>query len=256
MVSGLDMFTRAFPAEEGGYVLIGGAAAWLWLEDSGLEARATKDLDIVVSLQAVEHGFADKVWAFVEAGRYTLRQREDGSLLRYRFSKPESSAHPAQVELFARAPFGVPEGQAVVPLEAPGPSDLSAILLDDDYERVVRENQAVVRNAVCLTPEGIVLLKARAYLDLSARRAAGQAVDSRVVKKHASDVFRLANLLRADPPRGLVPGVVADLARFVEEHASSPELLSARRSACANLPLSDPLELLDVLRETFDLGSS
>jgi ParB-like nuclease domain len=51
MVRGLDLFSNWFAAYTDQYLLIGGTAASLTMEDAGLPYRATKDLDIVLHVQ-------------------------------------------------------------------------------------------------------------------------------------------------------------------------------------------------------------
>lgn len=46
MVKGLDTFAAFFAGDEARYVLIGGVATQLVLEEAGLPVRATRDLDI------------------------------------------------------------------------------------------------------------------------------------------------------------------------------------------------------------------
>lgn len=53
MVRGLDVFREHFAAHAGQFVLIGGTAATLAMESAGLEFRATKDLDIVLHIEAL-----------------------------------------------------------------------------------------------------------------------------------------------------------------------------------------------------------
>jgi len=48
MIPGLDRYREHFHGFESSYVLIGGAAAHLLLDEAGLQFRATKDLDIVL----------------------------------------------------------------------------------------------------------------------------------------------------------------------------------------------------------------
>ncbi|KII32681.1 MULTISPECIES: hypothetical protein [Pseudomonas] len=48
MVKGLDTFREAFAGHAERYVLIGGVAASLALEEAGIEFRSTRDLDIVL----------------------------------------------------------------------------------------------------------------------------------------------------------------------------------------------------------------
>ena len=74
MVRGLDVFREYFASHADQFVLIGGTAATLAMEDAGLEFRATKDLDIVLHIEALNTAFGEVFWKFVEEGRYEIRQ--------------------------------------------------------------------------------------------------------------------------------------------------------------------------------------
>jgi len=73
VVKGLDVFQNHFARYADQYVLIGGTAATLAMEEAGLEFRATKDLDIVLHIEALNAEFAIAFWAFVEQGEYEIR---------------------------------------------------------------------------------------------------------------------------------------------------------------------------------------
>lgn len=77
MVRGLDIFRKRFAAYVDQYVLIGGTAATLTMEEAGLEFRATKDLDIVLHVEALTPAFGEAFWTFVEDGGYEIRQASD-----------------------------------------------------------------------------------------------------------------------------------------------------------------------------------
>ena len=68
MVRGLDVFSEHFAGHADQFVLIGGTAATLAMEEAGLEFRATKDLDIVLHIEALNPSFGEVFWRFVEAG--------------------------------------------------------------------------------------------------------------------------------------------------------------------------------------------
>jgi formylmethanofuran dehydrogenase subunit E len=72
MVKGLDLFRQHFADYADQYVLIGGTAATLAMEDAGLDFRATKDLDIVLHVEALNAAFGATFWTFVEQGRYEI----------------------------------------------------------------------------------------------------------------------------------------------------------------------------------------
>ena len=62
MVTGLEKFRDYFKDFTGSYVLIGGAACDWLMDDSGLRFRATKDLDIILVVEAVTDSFIIKFW--------------------------------------------------------------------------------------------------------------------------------------------------------------------------------------------------
>jgi len=104
MVRGLDRFRDQFQAYAGQYVLIGGVACDLLMEEAGLEFRATKDLDIVLCVEALDVSFIRAFWEFVRAGKYQVQQSATGQRRYYRFLKPEKDEYPFMLELFARKP--------------------------------------------------------------------------------------------------------------------------------------------------------
>lgn len=67
MVAGVDRFRAHFSGHEHQYVLIGDAACELIMEEVGLDFRATKDLDIVLIVEALDPAFSETFMAFVEA---------------------------------------------------------------------------------------------------------------------------------------------------------------------------------------------
>ncbi len=135
MVRGLDVFRKYFAGHADRFVLIGGTAATLAMEEAGLEFRATKDLDIVLHIEALSPAFGELFWSFVEAGRYEIRQASDtGKPVFYRFQKPADERFPVMLELFSRVPDGIKlaEGSHLTPIPIDDAvASLSAILLDD-----------------------------------------------------------------------------------------------------------------------------
>lgn len=93
MVVGLDRFRAHFAGCEHQYVLIGGAACELIMDEVGLDFRATKDLDIVLIVEALDAAFSDRFWAFVEAGQYEIGERATGAKTLYRFRKPKADGY-------------------------------------------------------------------------------------------------------------------------------------------------------------------
>lgn len=250
MVKGLDTFAAFFAGDEPRYVLIGGVATQLVLEEAALPARATKDLDIVLCVETLDATFGLKLWAFLEAGGYEIRQRGEAGNYFYRFAKPTNTAYPYMLEFFAREPRHLPLAQGShltpVPFDQQVES-LSAILLDNDYYDFVHTHTRQLAGVRIVTEQALIVLKARAWLDLVARKASTpEAVDSRHIRKHRNDVLRLSQLLTEDSRIEVGDAICADMTRFCGEVASAvskdllreleiteaPEALFARLHRC------------------------
>lgn len=220
MVKGLELFREHFAGYADQYVLIGGTAATLAMEAAGLPFRATKDLDIVLHIEALGPAFGAAFWKFIGKGAYEIRQvSEDGKPLLYRFQKPADSRYPAMLELFCRSPDGIQLSDSShftpIPFDE-SVASLSAILLDDAYYAFIIGGRKEVDGLAWIDAEQLIPLKARAWLDLSARKASGQPVDSKDIRKHANDVVRLSQLLPADTAVHVVRQIADDLTRFLD----------------------------------------
>ncbi|KRB11149.1 hypothetical protein [Lysobacter sp. Root690] len=210
MVRGLDRFREHFVGFSDRYVLIGGTAATVTMEEAGLEFRGTKDLDILLVVEALDSAFGDRMWQFVERAGYEIRQTSTGHPRFYRFERPADVAYPHMIELFSRRLDDLVLGDDayLTPLPMDGTvSSLSAILLDDDYYAFVMEGRRQTDELAWIEADRLIPLKASAWLDLSAREAAGEPVDGRDIRKHLNDVFRLAQLLSGDQ-QIVLPGKV------------------------------------------------
>lgn len=58
MVKGLELFKNHFRSYADRYILIGGTACDLAMREAGLDFRATKDLDIVLCVEALDDELA------------------------------------------------------------------------------------------------------------------------------------------------------------------------------------------------------
>lgn len=227
MVKGLDRFRDHFSNFGEYYVLIGGTACDLAFSAVGLEFRATRDIDIVLMVERLDDVFGQALMDFVETGGYEHRQHAgDKDVLQfYRFTNPERDDFPSMLELFSRKPSlirplsdgyltPIPFGEDMV--------SLSAILIDDDYYSMIQRGRTSVDGVSTLTPEALIPLKARAWLDLTIRKESGEEVDSKDIKKHKNDVFRLLTLLTEDMRVALPRSVRKELTRFLEAIESAP----------------------------------
>jgi hypothetical protein len=228
MVRGLDVFQGWFAQYTDQYVLIGGTAASLAMEEAGLAFRATKDLDVVLHVEALTPAFGMAFWKFVEAGGYAIRQASDtGKPIFYRFQKPADDRFPVMVELFARAPDGLrpAEGSQLTPIPLDeAVSSLSAILLDEAYYAFVLAGRREVGGLPWVGEDRLIPLKAIAWLDLSARKDRGAKVDARDVRKHLNDVLRLSQLLAPATCIPLAPKIGDDLTQFLVAVASDTSI--------------------------------
>ncbi|MBN2882639.1 MAG: hypothetical protein JXN10_03865, partial [Clostridia bacterium] len=95
MVHGLEKFKEYFKNHTSQYVFIGGTACDILLDELGTPFRATKDLDIVLIIEALDSSFGETFWQFIEDGGYEHREKRMGKNQFYRFSKPKYSSYPA-----------------------------------------------------------------------------------------------------------------------------------------------------------------
>jgi len=219
MVRGLELFRDRFAAYAGAYILIGGAASDLVMDNAGLPFRATKDLDIVLCVEALDDAFVEEFWSFVQDGEYEVRERTGGPRMYYRFQRPTNEAYPAMLELFSRKPDAIhaPEGAHLTPLPTDSDvSSLSAILLDETYYAWIVAGRREVEGVPIVGAEHLIPLKAKAFLELSERRSAGERVDSSDVKKHKKDVIRLAQTLAMEAIPNVPEKASADVAAFIK----------------------------------------
>ena len=70
MVEGLTIFRDRFRGLDDCYVLIGGTACDLWMGEQALDFRATKDLDMVLVVEALRPEFFRVFWQFVKDAGY------------------------------------------------------------------------------------------------------------------------------------------------------------------------------------------
>lgn len=218
MVKGLDIFRTHFRNYADRYVLIGGTACDIAMAGAGLTFRATKDLDIVLCAEALDAAFVQAFWAFVRAGGYQVQQKSTGQKQFYRFQKPTTETYPFMLELFSRQPdvLQVAEGSHLTPLPMEEDiSSLSAILMDTDYYGFIQAGRQVLDELPVVGPVQLIPLKARAWLDLTQRSHNGQDIDSKAIRKHKNDVFRLFQILDPTVDPAAPAAVKRDLNNFI-----------------------------------------
>ncbi len=221
MVDGFETFKRHFSGFEDSFVLIGGTACDLWFTHLGGRFRRTKDIDMVLVAKALTPDFVRRFWMFAKAGGYEVGRRTDGRGTYYRFTEPTQPGYPAMLELFSRALVAVaPDaGQTIVHLPTDDDvSSLSAILMEGAYYDFVLTQRDTVDGAPVIRPACLIPLKARAWLDLTARKAGGEEITEDDIRKHRNDVFRLSVTLPGDSGAALPDELAADVVSFLDQH--------------------------------------
>ncbi len=253
MVNGLNYFLSHLAEFKDRFILIGGTACDLWMGKFGLPFRATKDLDIVLVADTLPTAFFERFWAFIREGRYQSLERSETRPSFYRFTKPADSRHPFMIELFARNFLPVPEGFHLTPIPAGDDiSSLSAILLGDDYFSYIVSSRVTIGDVPTVPVQCLIPLKARAYLDLVARRAGGEHIDSSKITKHRYDVFRLYRTLAPADRFELPSQLRNDLAEFLNRLAPESQDWTSIRAAVPGLPV--PERVLAQIRDNFGIA--
>lgn len=225
MVKGMDLFRQYFSDFTEQYVLIGGAACDISFEQNLGSFRATRDLDIVLIVEAKSKEFGDRFWEFIQDGKYRNRAKSNGKPQFYRFDKPETPGYPSMIELFSRQEQILAEDSFITPVHIDDTvSSLSAILLDDAYYELLLKGRDVINGISILRPSAIVPFKAKAWLDLTKQQLNGNHVDSRSIKKHKNDIIRIVTELPLEPCR-ISSSVKADMTQLLEQmHITDEEL--------------------------------
>lgn len=220
MVNGLEHFKKHFTPYVDQYVLIGGTACTVIMQEAGLDFRATKDLDIVLYVEALHENFVRAFWQFVEEGGYKNKQHSTSKEIFYRFSSPSHRDYPAMLELFSRIPDSVKlSGQGhltPIPIDE-AIASLSAILLDESYYHFIHDGKLTVDGLSILNASHLIPIKARAHIDLADRKKKGENIDDRDIRKHKNDIFRLFQLLSPDTRINLPPSIQNDFKAFLNE---------------------------------------
>lgn len=199
------------------YVLIGGTATELAMTEAAIPFRGTKDLDIVLVVEALTGEFVAHFWAFIRAGGYTIQASTDSQRpRRYRFVNATVADYPYMIELLGRKPEGIdlPEGAHITPIPNDG-SSLSAILLDDDYYGFILDGRRMTDGIPWVGHDRLIPLKATAWRNLMRDREAGEKVRASDILKHAQDVRDLSALLTEGETIALPERVYHDLDEFL-----------------------------------------
>lgn len=255
MVRGLETFSHYFKQFKDCYIIIGGVACESHFEEQRIPFRVTKDVDVILVVEAIDSRFIQAFWDFIKQGEYEQRQVGEGDRRYYRFIKPRQETYPLQLELFSKKPDIItlsPE-MTLTPIPADEElSSLSAILMDNDYYEFTLAHTREVNGARIAESEALICLKAKAYLDLSNRKNAGESVDSKNIAKHRNDVFRLAAILSGEEAIALPATIRQDMYAFLAAmEEETPDVKPIFKAM--GITSVDAKGLLQQVRETFTL---
>lgn len=223
MVTGIESFREWFKGHEEKYTIIGGTACDILMNEDGLDFRATKDIDLVLIIEAIDADFVKKFWEYVKQAKYEHCNKSSGLPQFYRFSHPVSNQYPFMIELFTRKTnvLHLPKDAVLTPLPMDEDiSSLSAILLDDDYYEFLKQGKVTIDGITILNAEYLIPFKAKAWIDLTTRKLAGEHVDSKNIKKHKNDVFRLTELIDPTIKIKVPHSVYIDVQNFIDKMKS------------------------------------
>lgn len=258
-MQGLDKFREYISGFRSHYVVIGGVATVLTLEDRGLPARATKDVDMIIICQPESKFYMKRFWEFVKAGGYKLWKpddEEDTHPCFYRFIKPDNREFPIQVELFSKVPeyVEVPADLHIVHIPMEGyTSSFSAIIMDEAYYDFAVTHSEIVGDIRILKPEALIVLKAVAFLENQRLKEKGDPVDQKDIDKHKKDVYRLAYVFNGSERFEVNDTIKERLRAFVSEVEKNP-IDGKNMMRGQGIPAMSMKDFTGLLRDIFGLA--
>ncbi len=258
MVKGLEKFKEHFAGFEDNYVIIGGTACDVTLQNYDMRPRATDDIDMILVIEKMTPEFEKRFWEFIDLGGYTSRQRKRGDkepvTELFRFIDPQEG-FPIQIELLSRYPeiLGEPTGFHLTPIPTGEDTpSLSAILLDEEYYHHTIDSSVIEDGIRIANPLSLLCLKVKAFLNLTEEKKTNPNVHKGDIRKHRDDVFKLL-AMRIDPltPIKLSDTMKAELSVFIDMMVKS----------LPNQSLSDSLQrseneiwgFLEIMKDIFGI---
>lgn len=240
MVNGLEIFRQYFRDNGNDYILIGGVACDLVLNSINREFRPTLDFDIVIVSENLQSGFGQRLKEFIRDGGYIVQSRKSTNRPTFfRFVNPQNGDFPSQLELASNKPADNWVSH-FAPLDiGDAKSSLSAILFEPEYYNFIRNNTVTISDITTISLEGLVPLKALAFIELSKIDAPTEK-NLIAMKKHADDILMLAEILSTET--FVLPPAVAMGLRTAISAISQRDLTDDQR------------ERLDLIRQFYRLA--
>lgn len=254
-IRGVKHFSDFFKDFENDYVIIGGVAASIIFEDNDLSFRATKDVDMVI-LTNNSIALNKKIAEYIRIGCFEIKEASENEPRYYRFSKPENKEFPEIIEIFARNEnkLELEQGQYIIPVNSDEAEKLSAILLDDEYFNLIKDNAHKSEDGYSIiTPLATICLKARAFREMNERRKAGEKIDSNDIRKHKNDIMKLTAVLEKGDTLKLGKQATADMKNIILE-LNTVDLPSYKRTMKDYPPITLN-EIITKLENSFDFAT-
>ena len=179
---------------------------------------------------------------------YEHRNKSTGLPQFYRFSHPRNPEYPFMLELFTRRMDALilPENATLTPLPIDDAiSSLSAILLNNEYYEFLLHGRIQINGITILDAGYLIPFKAKAWLDLTNRKSSGENVDSKNIRKHKNDIFRLSSLLSQNSRIHVTSEIYKDIQTFLQ--AMRQDVIDTKQ-----LGLTRPKEtILKILQSTY-----
>lgn len=253
---GIDKLREYLADFNANYVIIGGTACNLHLENADLQGRTTKDIDMIVVCEAISEEYVRQFWTFIKAGGYKpclIATEEGAKRTFYRFVEPTDVSFPAYIELFSRTPDGIeiPKDHHIIRLNVDEEylSSFSAILMDDDYYNYAISHSREIEGIQVLDKDALIVLKAKAYLNNKKRKSEGQRVHQDDIDKHKKDIYRLSFLFSGEERYDVSDSIKANLRDFITELHADPIRTKAIAKAVGVVEVS----MQDFIQKTKEL---
>lgn len=217
-VNGLDVFAERLKGYSDNFIIVGGTACSLEMNDAGINFRATNDIDMIVIVEELSANFGKAFWGFIKDGGYEFWKSDETTHF-FRFLNPKNSSYSKMIELFSKKQDWIPDdmaGRYTKIIVSDEISSLSAILLDDEYYRFLKEGAEIVNDLPVLKPIYLIAFKAKAHVDLTKKHLEGHHINERDLKKHKNDILRLTQLLNPNETIAVADSVKADMQNFFD----------------------------------------
>ena len=171
------------------FVIIGGIATILVLDNLGAKTRVTKDFDIVVIADGTNDNFSKAIFKFLKDGKYK-RGKKEGREIHYRFIRPEVNGFPKIIELFSKEGNNIHSHLRKIDY-IEDDEQLSVITIDSAVFEFVKNRKTIINDLPIVDEYGLVPLKVHAYFNNLSLFKEGKITNRNYYEKHLDDVIRL-----------------------------------------------------------------